>query len=119
MAKAAPLYTVDDHFAGKSPLVRGVYDRLVGAVQKFGPVGEEPKKTSIHLTRNSAFAGVQIRKGHIVLTVKAEQELDSPRIHKSERVSASRFHHEIKLLKPGDVDRELLSWLRAAYALSD
>jgi Domain of unknown function (DUF5655) len=55
-------HTVDDHFSGKPPAVREVYDRLLAAVRTVGPVVEEPKKTSIHLVRSSALAGVEVRK---------------------------------------------------------
>ena len=50
--------------------------------------------------------------------VKANREIDSPRVHKSDRVSANRFHHEVKLSSPGEVDRELQGWLKDAYELS-
>ena len=49
MGEKAGAFTVDDHFAGKSPQVRKVYERLLDLLEKIGPVSEEPKKTSIHL----------------------------------------------------------------------
>ncbi len=55
-------YTVDDQFTGKAPNVRAVYDYLVTQLRTFGPVHEEPKKTSIHLANTSGFAGVHMRK---------------------------------------------------------
>ena len=42
----------------------------------------------------------------------------SPRIHKSEQTSANRFHHEVKLTSPVEVNSELVQWLKDAYALS-
>ncbi len=41
----------------------------------------------------------------------------SPRIAKSEQVSKNRFHNELKLTSPDEIDAELLSWLKDAYAL--
>jgi hypothetical protein len=35
-----------------------------------------------------------------------------------ERVSANRFHNEMLLESPKDVDAEVIGWLKAAYALS-
>ena len=110
--------TVDHHFAGKAPKVRALYDRLGKIVSKFGDWSEDPKKTSIHFSRKTAFAGIATRKEAIVLTVKASRKIVSPRILKSERTSANRWHHEIKLSKPSEVDTELASWLREAYDLS-
>jgi hypothetical protein len=118
MGKQTDEFTVKSHFEGKDPAVRQIYDRLLKAVEKFGPVTEEAKKTSIHLVNNTAFAGVATRKSAMVLTIKSDRKLPSPRIHKSEQTSAKRFHHEVKLTSPAEVDSELVKWLKDAYALS-
>jgi hypothetical protein len=49
-----------------------------------GPFREEAKKTSIHLVRGSAFAGVHPRKQHLPLTIKAVAPIRSPRVLKAE-----------------------------------
>ena len=51
-------YSVKDHFTNKDPSIRALYDQLLSILQAFGPVTEDPKKTSIHLNRKSALAGV-------------------------------------------------------------
>ena len=111
--------TVNAHFENRDAVVRQIYDRLLKSARMFGPVVEDPKKTSIHLVNRTAFAGVATRKSAIVLTIKADSDISSPRIHRSEQASARRFHHEIKLTSPGDVDAELIGWLKHAYALSE
>jgi hypothetical protein len=114
----SPPFSVSSHFDGREPATRKIYDRLLKASGKFGPVVEDPKKTSIHLVRKTAFAGVATRKSAIILTIKSDQELASPRIHKSEQTSTRRFHHEVRLTSAADVDAELTGWLKAAYELS-
>jgi hypothetical protein len=111
-------FTVTSHFESRDAAVRQIYDRLLKAAGKFGPVAEEPKKTSIHLVNKTAFAGIATRKSALVLTIKSDRRLSSPRIHKSEQTSANRFHHEVKLSRPAEVDAELVNWLKNAYALS-
>ena len=111
-------FTVESHFVGKEPVVRQIYDCLISKLGEIGPVVAEPKKTSIHLNNVSALAGVATRKNYLLLNIKSARKLESPRIHKSEQVSASRYHQEIKLTQVTEVDDELLEWLRAAYALS-
>ena len=118
MNKVMPGFTIDSHFVGREPVVRAIYDRLKKAIIRFGPIVEEPKKTSIHIVNRTALAGVATRKGHVVLTIKSDRKLASPRVHKCEQTSASRFHHEVKLASPADVDEELKGWLKAAYLLS-
>ena len=110
--------SIDEHFMGKAEGLRALYDRLVALAEELGPVEQDPKKTSIHLNRKTAFAGVAVRKGHLVLTVKSDRPIDSSRIVKSEQTSAKRFHHEVKLSKGRDLDAELRGWLKAAYELS-
>jgi hypothetical protein len=118
MKKTNSAFDVKTHFQNKDKVVREIYDHLLSRVELCGPVIEEPKKTSIHLVNRTAFAGVATRKAAINLTIKGDHKLSSSRISKSEQVSAKRFHHEVKLTSPADVDAELVGWLKAAYALS-
>ena len=118
MNKPKNAFSLQSHFEGKAPVVRQIYDRVLKAVRKIGPVIEEPKKTSIHLVNATALAGVATRKEYLILTLKSDRKLNSPRVHKSEQASAKRFHHEVKLTSPADVDSELVGWLKEAYALS-
>ena len=109
--------TVESHFDGKDPAVRATYLRLLEAARSLGPVAEDPKKTSIHLVRDTAFAGVATRRSSLILTLKSAKDIRSPRVDKREQTSAHRWHVEIRLEQPADVDRQLASWLSAAYAL--
>jgi len=111
-------HTVDQHFTGKPPEVRRLYDRLLRAVSKLGPCEEDPKKTSIHLNRRTAFAGVATRKAGIVLTVKSGRKPLGRRVLKSEQASAQRWHFEVRINTPSDIDAELIGWLKEAYELS-
>ena len=106
------------HFERKSPSVLEIYQRLLAAARQLGPVIEEPKKTSIHLVNRTAFAGVMTRREYLILTVKSNRKLKSRRITKQEQTSANRYHQEIKLHSPNEVDAKLVTWLREAYSLS-
>jgi hypothetical protein len=110
--------SVKSHFEGKDPIVRQTYDAILASMKKVGRVTEDPKKTSIHLVNVTAFAGIATRKSHIILTLKSDRALTSDRIHRSEKVSANRYHHELKISTSEDVNAELVKWLKEAYALS-
>ena len=112
-------YSVKDHFVNKDPSVRTLYDQLLSMLQALGPVTEDPKKTSIHLNRKSALAGVETRKDGLLLNIKSDHPIQSPRIEKAEQISAKRFHHKVRISSPGDLDEELNSWLKEAYLLSE
>ena len=118
MSKAMDAFTVSSHFEGRAPVVFQIYKQVLKSLRQFGPIIEDPKKTSIHLVNSTAAAGVATRKEHLILTLKSDRKLTSPRIYKSEQVSAKRFHHEVKLTSPSDVDDELAGWLKEAYELS-
>jgi hypothetical protein len=111
-------FTVESFFVEKSNVVRAIYAKLLAETRKFGPVSEEPKKTSIHLVNKSAFAGVSTRQMALMLNVKSATPIVSPRFPRHEKVSANRYHQEVKLSNPSEVDSELLGWLKQAYELS-
>jgi hypothetical protein len=107
--KAAPTGStpsVQQHFEKRSPDVRAIYDRILASAEKLGPVREAPKKTSIHLERESAFAGVATRKDSLILTLKSATDIRSPRIVRREQASANRWHLEVRLETPAAVDHE-------------
>ena len=112
-------YSVNDHFVNKDPAVRALYDQLVSILRKLGPIEEDPKKTSIHLNRRSALAGVETRKDSLLLHIKSDHAIDSPRIEKVEQISAKRFHHKVRISSPKDLDEQLTTWLKEAYILSE
>ena len=106
-----------DHLKGKEQIVTDIYEKLIAELHKFGQIKIEPKKTSIHLGNRFGFAGVYTRRDYLNLEVHLNYQLTSDRVTKVEQASASRFHHTIKLTKPKDIDKELLTWLKEAYEL--
>jgi hypothetical protein len=110
--------SVEPHFAKTEPAVRAIYQRLIEVARAFGPVTEDPKKTSIHLVRHAAFAGVATRRSSLILTLKSAKDIRDPRIQKREQTSANRWHLDVRLEKPAQIDREVTAWLKAAYDLA-
>lgn len=111
-------HTIQEHFDDRAPEVRATYEAILKVAKKLGPVKEEAKKTSIHLVRKSAFAGVATRKTVLILTLKSDSDISSARIAKREQASANRWHLETRLETPAQVDREIVAWLRKAYELA-
>jgi predicted transport protein len=96
-----------------------LYEQLKQVIKReVGDFKAEVKKTSIHLNRKTAFAGVQLRKSHLILTIKSEKQIKDSRIARSEQTSASRWHNEAKIASSKDLDSKLIKWLKAAYELS-
>ena len=114
----AQSHSLEAHFEGKAPEVRAVYEKILQAAREFGPVEEDPKKTSIHLNRSSAFAGIETRKSYLLLNLKTPYGIESPRAVQAEQLSARRHHTKVKLSTPDEVDSEVARWLRDGYDIS-
>ena len=110
--------SVDALFAGKDAAVRAVYDRLLDALRPLGPFREEPKKTAIHLCHRVGFAGVHPRRRALALNLRTDYPIENSRVARSDQVSAHRYHNEVMLTSPDEVDAELVGWLKDAYALA-
>jgi hypothetical protein len=108
---------IDRHFEGK-PHLKATYDCLLDALREFGPVREVAKQTSIHLEKNSGFAGVHPRKNHFNLEFRTDYKIEDTRIVRQQQLSAHRYEHTVKLERESDVDAQLLKWLKDAYELS-
>src|ERR687898_2642898 len=109
--------SIDALFAGKDAAVLTIYLRLLDRIAVLGPYREEPKETSIHLARTTGFAGIHPQKRALLLNMRTQRPIDSTRVIKCEQVSKDRYHNEIRLTSPNEVDAELNGWLREAYKL--
>jgi hypothetical protein len=114
-----PAPTVEQHFSGRADHVRKIYQQIIDVSSSLGPIEQDPKKTSIHLNRRVAFAGVQTRKDALILTLKSDRDIKHRRVHKREQTSANRWHFEVRLTSPDEVDDQIRQWLRAAYELAE
>jgi len=108
-------YPIDDHFAGKAPIVRTLFDRLVDIVEGFGPVNVYAQKTSIVFQVRVRFARAMPKKhsldGHFWLKRRA----DHPRLTKVEHMLRSDWIHWFRLTAADDLDRAFIKLLRESY----
>lgn len=112
-----PEASVDDHFAGKPAPLRKAFDKIVKALEKEGPLRVSAVASSIHLAAGSTFGGVRPQKEKMRVEFLYDADIDSPRIVKRERFSATRYALHVELREAGEVDAELVGWLRRAYRL--
>ncbi|MGH8003871.1 MAG: DUF5655 domain-containing protein [Limisphaerales bacterium] len=101
----------------RNPALKGVYERLVAEVKKFGPVTVEEKKTSVHIKAKAGFAGVHPRKDGLIVQIVTDAPIADPRVFKTEQVSKNRFHNHIWVGDVAEIDGKLKEWLKAAYDL--
>ena len=95
-----------------------LYEELLRAIAPIGEFQVEEKKTSIHLVRRTAFAGVHFRKDAILVTIKSREPLPARHGMKQERVSANRWHNDVRVESAEEI-AGIVEWVRDAYSLSE
>lgn len=108
-------YALDDHFAGKDPLVRAVFERLAGVIAGFGLVTVYAQKTRIVFMVRVRFVAARPHKhwldGHIWLKRRA----DDPHFYKIEKLPPSNYIHNFRLTDPEQIDDAFTELLRDSY----
>jgi hypothetical protein len=105
-------------FARSEPHVRETARALIARALALPGVTVAPRGTCIHLDRRTAFAGLHPRKAALLINLRTSAPIASGRIHKVERVSASRYHSELLLESAQALDGELMGWIAEAHALA-
>jgi predicted transport protein len=110
---------VDAQYAGAKAGLRPIYDKILAAVQRFGnDVEVSPKKAYVSLRRNKQFAIIQpstATRLDVGINLKATEPND--RLEPSGSFNAM-VTHRVRVSNAGEVDRELLEWLKKAYEAS-
>lgn len=58
------------------------------------------------------------RCSHLVLTLESPVAVNDRRVAKCEQLSANRWHFELHVSSPADIDSDVEAWLRRAYEIS-
>jgi endogenous inhibitor of DNA gyrase (YacG/DUF329 family) len=112
-------YDLEHHFHGKSPQIRALFDAVVTAIRKIGPVRILPEKTRIAFQVRMSFAQVTPKSrwldGHVVLA----RRLEHPRFRKIQTISPRNHVHTFRLSSSCDVNADFTSWLKEAYSVGE
>ena len=102
-------------YAGKEEL-RPIYDAIAKAVQGFGSDVElAPKKAYVSLRRAKQFGLVQpSTKTRVDVGIQLKGVAPGKRLEKSGSFNAM-VSHRVRLSEAGEVDNELVGWLKDAY----
>lgn len=100
------------------PVSSEVYGSLTDQISTLPGCELQENASSFHVAHGRAFLGIHPRRGGILVNIVLDRQLDSARVHRAERVSANRWHNEIILRDPEQIDPELLAWIREGYDLT-
>ncbi len=107
-AKLAEIY------AGPKADLRPIHDKLMAAIEAFGPFEIAPKKTYISLRRKKQFAMI----GPATKT-RVEVGLNMKGVPATERLkelpAGGMCQYKVNLTDPAEADPELVAWIRKAY----
>lgn len=104
-------------YAGPKAGLKPIYDAVIKAARSLGKDVEiAPKKTYVSLRRNKQFAIVQpSTRTRVDLGLNLKDEKAAGRLEKSGSFNAM-VTHRVRLEKPADVDKDVIAWLKKAWA---
>ena len=111
---AAPEQVLDGFYTGPKAALRAIHDKLLLELNKFGAFEAAPKKTYVSYRRKKQFAMIgpatntRIELGLNVKSLAASERLQ-------ELPAGQMCNFKVKLTDITEVDKELISWIKAAY----
>lgn len=110
-------YGFEQHFLGKAPFARLLYDHLLETLQAFGLVTAHPVKTRIIFQAEVQFAAAVIHKDWLEGYLWLRRQAAHPRILRIEMGIFRDYGHIFRMDQPDDLDEDLTNLLREAYAI--
>ena len=105
---------LDEIYTGAKAGLRPIHDQLMEAIQAFGEFEVAPKKGYVSLRRKKQFAMI----GPATNT-RVEVGLNIKNLAPNERLvevpPGGMCNYKVKLAQAGEVNGELITWLRQAY----
>jgi hypothetical protein len=113
-AGAGPGAVLDEIYAGPKASLRPIHDKLMVALEGFGPFEVAPKKGYVSLRRKKQFA--MIGPG---TNTRVDVGLNMKGVPETPRLKAlppgGMCQYQVRLTSPDEVDKQLIAWMRVAY----
>ena len=112
--KATSADPLDDIYTGGKAHLRPIHEKLMQAIDRFGPFEVAPKKGYVSLRRKKQFAMI----GPATKS-RVEVGLNMKGLEATDRLQAlppgKMCQYRVDVTDPAQVDRELVGWIRRAY----
>jgi hypothetical protein len=111
----------EDRLFEPGSIGQAICDRVLAEVRAIGPAEVRVSKSAVTVRRRAAFAmiwppGRYVRsRVPAVLSIAAPLRIESDRFKEVVRPAQRVWMHHLELEQPGEVDAEVVSWLRTAY----
>jgi hypothetical protein len=111
---AAPDDVIAAVYSGPKAELRPIHDKLMAALDKFGPFEIAPKKTYVSLRRKKQFAMI----GPATQT-RVEVGINLKGLTPTERLielpAGGMCQYKVNVATAAEVDQELIAWIKQAY----
>jgi hypothetical protein len=112
-------YPLDDHFEGRDPVVREVFDRLVQILETFGPLTVYAQKTRIVCQVRVRFAGAITRRHALQAHLWLKRRAEHPRLRDVELLPPDNYIHRFAFDAVDQLDAAFTRLAREAYAIGE
>jgi hypothetical protein len=109
--------SLDDHFIGKAPAVRQIFDHLCVLMNGIGRYEINPVKSSVQFRAGSTFMGVKLKKEFAEVELFLPFVVIEAPVIKSVRISGHRVLHYMIIKDPSDVTDPVKRWIRISYEI--
>jgi hypothetical protein len=115
MSHSCGRHTIDEHFDGKPPEVRELFESLVREARRFGPVSVYAQKTRIVFQTRGRFVAVTPRRHYLSGHLWLKRRRSHPLVHRTEALLERDFVHNFRLTTSDELDEPFRDLLREAY----
>lgn len=100
---------------GRNPSLLPLYELAEEKILTLPDVRIKAGKTQVGFYNRHLFAALWTRKNFLGLSFGLGYRLEHPRITESVEPYPNRWTHHVHIREPGDIDEQLMAWLREAY----
>ncbi len=116
--ECAPAMTIEEYFATGPPFERPIFDAVMAGLEDVGPIHVEPVSVGIFLKKATSFAQLRPKTKWVAVGFSLHRTVTSARIARKVIPHGRGRWHVVNVRSAGDVDEELLEWLREAYLIA-
>src|SRR5262245_51410442 len=115
MSHSCGHHSIDEHFYDKDPHIRELFEVLVRAVRRIGPVHIYAQKTRIVFQTRGRFVAVTPRKSHLGGHIWLKRRRDHQVVYRIESLLDRDFVHNFRITHADEIDDPFCDLLREAY----
>jgi hypothetical protein len=110
-------YPLSLHFENKEPIIRLLFNRLLGLARNCGPLVVYAQKTRIVFQVQVRFGGVVTRKRSLDVSLWLKRKAQHPCLRRIETYSPRDYGHFFRFTEASQMDTEFADLVRESYSI--